>query len=201
MSIPDPSNVDPNSSGERLEFCLALPDWLEQLRLGVADRRFDDDEARMGWVVDLARRNVAEGTGGPFAAAVFDGQSGFLVAPGVNLVVTARASIAHAEVVALTLAQRRLVTHDLGSAGSFELFTSTEPCAMCLGSIPWSGVKRVVCAAAGEDAESIGFDEGAKPTDWVASLENRGIRVVRELLREQGRAVLSDYAASGGIIY
>jgi tRNA(Arg) A34 adenosine deaminase TadA len=72
---------------------------------------------------------------------------------------------------------------------------------MCLGSIPWSGVGRVVCAATGADAELIGFDEGAKPTDWVKSLESRGIRVVRELLREEGRAVLSDYAAAGGVIY
>lgn len=72
---------------------------------------------------------------------------------------------------------------------------------MCLGAIPWSGVRSVVCGALGEDAESIGFDEGAKPAHWVATLESRGVTVMQGILREQARAVLLEYRQSGGVIY
>ena len=72
---------------------------------------------------------------------------------------------------------------------------------MCLGAIPWSGVRRVVCGARGEDACAIGFDEGAKPMDWAGALKSRGITVVQDVLRDEARAVLTQYAKSGGIIY
>ena len=123
-----------------------------------------------------------------------------LIAAGVNLVVPAHASIAHAEMIALTLAQQRLGTHDLSETGC-ELATSTEPCAMCLGAIPWSGVTRLLCGARDEDARAVGFDEGAKPANWVQELTSRGIEVVRDVLRDEARAVLRDYKQSGGTIY
>jgi len=72
---------------------------------------------------------------------------------------------------------------------------------MCLGAIPWSGVQSVVCGALGEDAESIGFDEGAKPSDWAAGLESRGIRVIRGVLRDRAKAVLLEYPQGGGVLY
>ena len=65
----------------------------------------------------------------------------------------------------------------------------------------WSGVRRLVCGAWGEDAEKIGFDEGPKPTEWVRMLEDRGISVVRDELRDEAAAVLRRYAGEGGIIY
>ncbi len=199
---PQPSS---GKSGHRLatSFELVLPTWLDQLAVEAASRTFVDDDAKMQWVVDLARENVRRRSGGPFAAAVFERSTGRLVSVGANLVVTSRASIAHAEMVALTLAQQGRGSHDLGdSAGEpHELFTSTEPCAMCLGAIPWSGVERVVCSATGEDAEAIGFDEGAKPDRWVETLEARGIAVATAVLRSEGRAVLEEYKASGGVIY
>ena len=104
---------------------------------------------------------------------------------------------------ALALAQKRTGTHDLSAAAGapFELVSSAEPCAMCLGAIPWSGVRRVICAARGEDACEIGFDEGAKPADWVGELRRRGIEVVRDLLRPEAQAVLRRYAQTGGRIY
>jgi tRNA(Arg) A34 adenosine deaminase TadA len=115
---------------------------------------------------------------------------------------TSNCSIAHAEMLALTLAQKAVGTYDLGSGKTmYELVTSTEPCAMCLGAIPWSGVRRVVCGAHGADANAIGFDEGAKPSDWVGELRRRGIEVVRDALREEAQAVLQQYAAMGGHIY
>jgi tRNA(Arg) A34 adenosine deaminase TadA len=158
---------------------------------------------RAAFVVALSRENVLRGTGGPFAAAVFDPQRGMLIAPGVNLVVPACCSSAHAEIVALSIAQQIMETHDLGAAGLpvLELVSSTEPCAMCMGAVPWSGVRRLVCCARGEDAEAIGMDEGTKPLDWEAALNERGIAVVRDLCREQAAAVLREYAEKGGPIY
>lgn len=157
----------------------------------------------MGFVVELAAINVENGTGGPFGAAVFEHRTGRLVAIGVNLVESACCSHAHAEMAALANAQQTLGDFDLGAAGlsEHELVTSCEPCAMCYGAIPWSGVRRVVCGARASDAEAIGFDEGAKPKHWVAELNKRGISVVRDLCRQEAVAVLQHYKATGGAIY
>lgn len=81
------------------------------------------------------------------------------------------------------------------------LYTSAEPCAMCMGAIPWSGVDRVVCAAADADVRAIGFDEGDKPGDWVAACRRRGIAVASGVLRDEAVAVLLAYQASGGVVY
>jgi len=157
----------------------------------------------MKLVIDLSQANIKQKTGGPFAAVVFEIETGLLISAGVNMVETGKSSILHAEIVAIALAQRILGTYDLASIGgkSYELVTSTEPCAMCLGAIGWSGIKRVVCGARGCDAESIGFDEGAKPAKGVLSLEDKGITVVRDILRDEASAVLNQYAQSGGKIY
>ncbi|HAS82976.1 MAG TPA: tRNA-specific adenosine deaminase [Verrucomicrobia bacterium] len=181
---------------------LALPIWVEAFCahwLG----GFATALQRASFVVALSRENVQRQTGGPFAAAVFDIERGMLVAPGLNRVVPCACSSAHAEIVALSLAQQVMGSHDLGSAGfpMLELVSSTEPCAMCLGAVSWSGVWRLVCCARGEDAEAIGMDEGDKPENWVAALEARGIAVKRDVCRDEAAAVLRDYAACGGLIY
>lgn len=159
--------------------------------------------ARMGLVIEASRQNVERGTGGPFAAAVFEQASGRLVALGVNLVTNQGLSVLHAEIVALSLAQTALKNRDLGDATlpRHELFASTEPCAMCLGAVPWSGIVRLVTAAHDEDARRIGFDEGHKPKDWEQGLQQRGIELIRHVQREQAKAVLDLYQAQGGVIY
>lgn len=181
---------------------LQLPEWIKEAYLA-RPRTCATVEERVAVVIELARRNVAEGTGGPFGAAVFDHGTGQVLSVGANLVVPSRCSVAHAEIVALCVAQQALQTHDLGAEGRpvCELVSSTEPCAMCLGAIPWSGVRRLVCAARAEDARRIGFDEGDKPSDWVETLERRGITVVRDIHRAEAVAVLEDYARQGGSIY
>ncbi len=180
---------------------LALPEWAERL-LRPAGRVFESQQSRMEFAIALARQNIEHRTGGPFGAAVFEGDSGRLVSIGMNLVESSHCSIAHAEMVAMALAQQVTQSFDLGKNGStYELVTSTEPCAMCLGAIPWSGLRRVVCGARGKDACAIGFDEGTKPRNWIASLRRRGIEVVRDVLRPQARSVLREYAQSGGLIY
>jgi tRNA(Arg) A34 adenosine deaminase TadA len=159
-----------------------------------------DDRARMSWVADLLDRQVAERTGGPFAAAVFDGGTGAVLAASVNRVEPASACIAHAETLALAEAGQALGSFTLDGRGAV-LVTSAEPCAMCLGAIGWSGVDRVVCGATDPDARSIGFDEGDKPLDWVAALEGRGISVATGVLRERITAAMRRYADAGGTVY
>jgi tRNA(Arg) A34 adenosine deaminase TadA len=190
----------PGDGPQNREIVLKLPPWLRAL--AHRERRlFESSESRMRFAIELARQNIEQRTGGPFGAAVFEADSGRLVSVGVNLVEASNCSLAHAEMIALALAQQAVGHYDLGAAGVYELATSTEPCAMCLGAIPWSGVRRVACAAHGEDAAAIGFDEGAKPAGWVGELQKRGIEVVRDLLRDEARDVLQQYAKSGGLIY
>ena len=183
------------------ELTIRLPGWVGGF-LGDGAWLFSTPEDRMRLVVELARQNIERHTGGPFAAGVFD-ERGVLVAPGVNLVVWSGCSVLHAEVVALALAQKQLGRYDIGDGGRsrYELVTSTEPCAMCLGAIPWSGVSRIVCGARDEDARRIGFDEGSKLPEWDRALEARGIEVVRDVLRGDAVSVLERYVQGGGPIY
>ena len=180
---------------------LRLPDWVERFLLD-SPGVFPGTEEKMRFVLELSRRNVRHGTGGPFGAAVFD-RDGRLIAPGINLVVLSNCSLLHAEMVALAGAQKKLGRYDIGDGGRlhFDLFATTEPCAMCFGAIPWSGVSRLVCGARDEDARAIGFDEGPKLADWMAALNDRGITVIRDVLRDEAAAVLQDYISAGGIIY
>ena len=185
----------------RTRLGINLPRWLSRVLAEPQPPRRTAVE-RMRFVVSLAVRNVESGTGGPFAAAVFDHPSGLLLAAGVNRVVPANASLAHAEMVALTLAQQAEGSHDLGRGGAVrELCTSVEPCAMCLGAIPWSGIRRLVCGARGADAERIGFDEGDKPRGWQTGLRRRGIVVARDVCRPSAIRVLAAYAERGGARY
>ena len=105
--------------------------------------------------------------------------------------------------LAIALAQKKLETYDLGepSLAVHELVSSTEPCAMCLGAIIWSGVRQLVTAARDRDARDIGFDEGPKPDDWTNTLTGRGIQVVTDVARDAARSVLRFYLDSGGTIY
>jgi len=181
---------------------IQLPGWIEPV-LPALDHAFESVEDRMRLVIALSRQNVENETGGPFGAAVFSLKSRRLIAPGVNMVVSSKWSGCHGEMVAFALAQQALGTHDLGGLGldDMELVTSTEPCAMCMGATVWSGVKSLVCGARDEDARSIGFDEGPKVGNWMQDFENRGIHVVRDVLRTEAREVLTMYAEHGGQVY
>lgn len=181
-------------------FALELPAWVRPW-LAARPASFASLEDKVGLVLDLAREHVECCTGGPFAAGIFEQGSGRVVAVGVNLVVPSSACIAHAEMVAFALAGQHLSSFHLGTATPVVLVASAEPCAMCLGAVPWSGVSQVVCSASDEDARAIGFDEGLKPGDWATHLEARGIEVVRGVQREAGRAVLRRYVELGGAVY
>jgi tRNA(Arg) A34 adenosine deaminase TadA len=184
-----------------IDFMIELPQWLTELRQR-SPEIFPTQEDRMRFIAALARENVVQQTGGPFGAGVFDA-SGQLIAAGVNLVVSSNCSIFHAEIVAIALAQKKLGRYDLSDGGKdvYELVASTEPCAMCFGAIPWSGITRLVCGARDEDARFIGFDEGPKLPNWQEALKKRGVHVSRDVLRHETVDVLNFYVQSGGIIY
>jgi len=184
-----------------MELHFGLPDWVPDY-VGEGEVICSSVEERMGFVVGVSRENVKQQTGGPFGAGVFD-SGGKLISLGVNIVEASNCSVLHAEIVAIALAQKALGRYDLSNGGkeNYELATSTEPCAMCFGAVPWSGVKRLVCGARDEDARSIGFDEGPKLPNWVEALEQRGITVVRDVLREEAVSILREYAERGGTIY
>ncbi|MGH8145620.1 MAG: nucleoside deaminase [Rhodanobacteraceae bacterium] len=177
-----------------------LPEWLARgLDFG---RTYPDADVRIGLAIELARRNVDHATGGPFGAAIFD-DTGALIAAGVNRVESLASSLAHAEIVALVHAQRKLGRVRLNADGRrYTLATSAQPCCQCYGAIVWAGIDELLIAARVEDTESLaGFDEGPLPTDWAGELERRGVHVVRDLHRGEACAVLAEYARRGGELY
>ena len=178
-----------------------LPEWVDDVAKPGAV--YASRDARMALAIELARRNVVEELGGPFGSAIFESDSGQLVGAGVNLVNQLESSSLHAEVVAIMVAEKLLGRFSLSGEGvaDHELHTSCEPCAMCLGAILWSGVRRVVWAAAGSDARELGFDEGPVFDASHDYLERRGIELVEGVDRDAGRDVLKLYVDRGGPIY
>ena len=189
---------------------ITLPDWLQDEVFALEEGAIEEAGiVRMDWVLSLARKNIELNTGGPFAAAVFEIETGRLVAAAVNRVVPSRTSISHAETLALALAQQELGNHDLSAPGlpAMELVASSQPCIQCYGNTWWSGVRGLVIGARAEDVESIvGFREGPLPERWADLLESRpeplpSVKVSRDILREEARAVLELYRDSGGAVY
>ncbi|MDD2463049.1 MAG: nucleoside deaminase [Desulfobulbus sp.] len=184
-------------------FTLDLPDWaqneLQQLPQNIANL-----EERMAAVIRFARLNTEHQSGGPFAAGVFERDSGKLIVIGVNRVVPLNCSSAHAEVTALTLAQQMLGTYDLGGPGmvAHQLVVNWSPCAMCFGAVLWSGIRSLVIAGADAEMMAItGFDEGPMPWNWREELADRGIELVEGVMREEALAGFRDFAATNPVVY
>jgi tRNA(Arg) A34 adenosine deaminase TadA len=178
---------------------LALPGWVAA-HVG-AWPETGDDAARMRLLLGLARETVERDDGGPFAAAVFAGDR--VVSVGINRVLPGKNSMLHAEVLAIMLAEACYDTHNLGDARlpRLDLVCTCEPCAMCLGAILWSGLRRVVCGASRTDAERAGFDEGPVFPASRRYLEERGVELVPCVLREEAREVFVRYRERGGRLY
>jgi tRNA(Arg) A34 adenosine deaminase TadA len=180
---------------------ITLPPWVAE----VVDwkRRYPSDKERMRLAIELSRENMLRETGGPFGAAIFVEQTGELVGVGMNSVQRLSNATLHAEMVAFMVAQHRLGTFTLGASGlpDHTLATSCDPCAMCLGAVLWSGVRRVLCGASRDDATRLGFDEGPVFPESYRYLQDRGITIVRGVLHLEARAVLESYRERGGTIY
>jgi tRNA(Arg) A34 adenosine deaminase TadA len=186
-----------------MKFEINLPPWAieENKKLPLEIPSLED---RMRQVIRFSRMNFERDTGGPFAAGIFEKQSGRVVVIGVNRVVPCRVSCAHAEIVAISLAQQLLGTFDLGGPGmpDHQLVVNGRPCAMCYGAIPWSGVRSVVIGSSGEQIEALtGFDEGPIHPNWQAELNQRGIEVVEDFFADLANQVFRDFGESGRPVY
>lgn len=182
---------------------LEIPQWL-LASLQELPKAIDDVQARVQMILDLARLNLKHETGGPFAAGVFEKQTGKIVAIGVNLVVATHCSSAHAEIVAISLAQQQLRSYDLGGAGMphHQLVVNAQPCAMCVGAIHWSGLRSVIFAATREQVEKLtGFDEGPVHPNWRQEFERRGIKVESGMLENEACQAFREFKSSGGLVY
>ncbi|OYT12125.1 MAG: tRNA-specific adenosine deaminase [Bacteroidetes bacterium 4572_112] len=111
-------------------------------------------EEFMQKAIDLASENVKSGNGGPFGAIIV--KNGEIIATGVNNVTTYNDPTAHAEVTAIRNACKELNTFQLDDC---EIYSSCEPCPMCLGAIYWARPKALYFAADKDDAAEVGFDD------------------------------------------
>jgi tRNA(Arg) A34 adenosine deaminase TadA len=191
-----------NPQNVTADILLQLPVWLKRF-MAEEQTPLHTPEERMQLAIRLAQLNIEHRTGGPFGAAVFNMETGELVSAGVNLVIPSNCSMAHAEMIAISSAQQKLENFDLGAAGlpHLELVSSTEPCAMCVGALPWSGIRHLTCGARDEDARAIGFDEGPKHPHWAEEFKHRGISVDRDICRSGAIEVLHCYSRHEGLIY
>ena len=148
------------------------------------------DRAFMRRAIELSRHGMRRGDGGPFGAVVVkDGQ---VVGEGWNRVIAATDPTAHGEVEAIRAACQRLGTFVLAGC---DLYTSAEPCPMCLSAIYWARVARLFYGNAVPDAAAIGFDDSLILGELAKPPGERLIPAVR-LLADEARAVFDEYAAN-----
>jgi len=141
--------------------------------------------------ITLALENVRSGRGGPFAALVVKDVS--VVAEGANCVTSANDPTAHAEVVAIREACRKLGDFQLTGC---DLYTTCEPCPMCLGAIYWARPARVFYACVAADAAAAGFDDAFIYDELKLPLANRRMPM-QQLLRDESLAIFSAWKIQG----
>ena len=129
--------------------------------------------------IELALENVRSGRGGPFAAVVV--KDGKIIAEGTNQVTSVNDPTAHAEIVAIREACRALGDFQLTGC---EIYTTCEPCPMCLGAIYWARLARVFYAGTGKDAAAVGFDDSFIYQQFAMPISGRKIPMI-QLMREE----------------
>jgi guanine deaminase len=141
--------------------------------LSLADSTKQDYEF-MGMALELARANAAGADGGPFGAiVVFDGK---VVGEGKNQVTATNDPTAHAEVVAIRAAAKKLDRFDLRGC---VVYTSCEPCPMCLAAAYWARVDRVVFSATQNEAAAAGFDDAFLYDELAKDISERQLACVQ----------------------
>ena len=184
-------------------FNLSLPAWAVEENAKLEDTVIETLEERMRIIDKFARMNIEYDTGGPFAAGVFERDTGKIVIVGVNQVVASGCSSAHAEIMALSLAQKKLNVFDLGGESQpvFQLVVNWLPCCMCFGATLWSGVRSLVIAGSDRRLEEItGFDEGPR-VDHKKELAKRGIELVDNVLTEEALEVYRYFKEKNRMVY
>jgi len=142
-----------------------------------------------------AESGIEKREGGPFGVVITD-KNGNIIANGSNKVLKEKDPTAHAEVVAIREACKKLNTYDLSD---YILYTSCEPCPMCLSAIIWSNIKEVYYACTKEDAGEIGFRDDAI-YDFIKG-KNEDLLNLKQIDRDECIKVFEKYKEDGGIIY
>ena len=136
----------------------------------------------MSRAIELSIENVRSGKGGPFAAVIV--KDGRIVAEGTNCVTSTNDPTAHAEIVAIRAACKALGHFELAGC---EIYTSCEPCPMCLGAIYWARPAKLYFANTAEDAAKIGFDDSLIYSEIKQPASKRRIPTI-PLMREEALA-------------
>jgi tRNA(Arg) A34 adenosine deaminase TadA len=144
-------------------------------------------EAWMREALALAAEGMRRGDGGPFGCVIV--RDGRIVGRGNNRVTSINDPTAHAEIVAIREACRELATFQLEDC---ELYTSCEPCPMCLAAVYWARIPRLYYANTREDAAGIGFDDDFIYRQIALPMGERSL-AMEPLLRDEGRAAFREW--------
>ena len=148
----------------------------------------------MQMAIELSEYNVKQGLGGPFGAIIV--KDGMVIARSANKVVQQNDPTAHAEVSAIRLACQELDTYSLAGC---EIYTSCEPCPMCLGAIYWARIDKIYYANTKADAASIGFDDHFIYRELELSMDKRKLPIV-QLMRDEALNVFKLWSETEGKI-
>ena len=144
---------------------------------------------------DNAKKAINKGEGGPFGAVIVD-KYGNIIAEGNNRVISKKDPTAHAEMEAIRNACEKLDTYDLSD---YILYTSCEPCPMCLSAIIWANIKKVYYGCSKEDADNIGFKDNII-YDFIKGNENEILKL-EQIDRIECIKTFQKYKENDGIIY
>lgn len=149
----------------------------------------EQDQSFMTRAIELAKIGVEMNLGGPFGCVVT--KNGEIVGEGNNQVTSTNDPTAHAEVIAIREACKTLDTFQLDGC---TLYTSCEPCPMCLGAIYWARPERVFFACTRDDAANIGFDDDFIYDELEKANEDREM-VLMSLMRDEALDVFNNWAS------
>ena len=153
----------------------------------------------MNKYMKIAKENAENGItkkeGGPFGAVIVD-SNGNIISNGNNKVLKNNDPTAHAEIVAIREACKKLNTYDLKD---YILYTSCEPCPMCLSAAIWANIKTIYYGCTKEDANSIGFRDDII-YDYLKG-ENKNLVKLENINREECLKTFDKYSKENGIIY
>jgi guanine deaminase len=136
----------------------------------------------MARAIQLSIDNVRQGNGGPFGAVIV--RDGTIVAEGANCVTATNDATAHAEIIAIRKASSKLGSFSLRDC---EIYTSCEPCPMCLGAIYWAHLSRIYFGNVAADASKIGFDDSFIYREFTQRLAERKIPMI-QMMRDKALA-------------
>jgi len=146
--------------------------------------------------IELSLENVRLGKGGPFGAVVT--KDGTIIGEGANQVLSTNDPSAHAEVIAVRAACQKLASFQLSGC---EIYTSCEPCPMCMGLIYWARPDAVYYANTAEDAANIGFDDALIYSELSMKPSQRTIRMTQTMREEALLAFKAWEKKAGRVLY